>query len=643
LVAFSKTWQPDAASGIDTWLAQPYDTNNYGTTGEMQVGGSGADAPRRGLILPWYDTSSLPVTTVISTAVLSLYCDSEGDTNDYAIGAHRALTQWHEGAQDGNTPAGGENASVYAYRNYNGSVAWGAAGGLAGTDYVATPEASTTITGTGVYFDWDIKSLMQQWVSTTVANYGLWLINTSENTASSRKYFMPSDAIEAKRPKLVVTGLTLPEYVTLTGIYVATDGNDSTGDGSITTPYLTISKAASVVAAGQTIFVRSGTYTEAVTIDADGTAEAPITLRNYPGETVVIDGGGTLPESYTGLITVNGDYVTVRGLQITNSAFWATGVYGQHCTLSYLTAYSNTHAGLLAFGDYSTIEYSTAYRNSMDNYQGALANEGGWGTGITLCRVSHGTPVNHGTIRHCTAYENWGEGISTFESNYTTIEDNVSYDNYSTNYYLSDSVDAVLQRNLAYNTPGGYMHGDEPDEWNYHYGAGGSNVGILVGNEGYTPALARLQILNNIVYGCNRNIYVGSNVIDTLIAYNTVVSSTYLAEMVFNSNLQAITVTNNIAMATDDIAMVSAGDQTHVTYSYNNWSKSAPAYASGTGDVVGDPFFSAAGSVYTAPYYHLTASSPGISHAIAISQTTEDYFQVARDANPDIGASEWVP
>ncbi|MDR2963457.1 MAG: RICIN domain-containing protein, partial [Bacteroidales bacterium] len=45
-------------------------------------------------------------------------------------------------------------------------------------------------------------------------------------------------------------------------IYVATDGNDNTGDGSSSKPYRTIAKAASVVTAGTTVLVRAGTYVE---------------------------------------------------------------------------------------------------------------------------------------------------------------------------------------------------------------------------------------------------------------------------------------------------------------------------------------------------------------------------------------------
>ena len=42
--------------------------------------------------------------------------------------------------------------------------------------------------------------------------------------------------------------------------YVATNGNDTTGTGSITAPYASIIKAQSYVVAGDTVYVRGGTY-----------------------------------------------------------------------------------------------------------------------------------------------------------------------------------------------------------------------------------------------------------------------------------------------------------------------------------------------------------------------------------------------
>jgi len=52
-----------------------------------------------------------------------------------------------------------------------------------------------------------------------------------------------------------------------TKLYVATTGNDGTGDGSAGAPYLTIAKGVSEASSGDTVYIVSGTYNINATID----------------------------------------------------------------------------------------------------------------------------------------------------------------------------------------------------------------------------------------------------------------------------------------------------------------------------------------------------------------------------------------
>jgi hypothetical protein len=74
-------------------------------------------------------------------------------------------------------------------------------------------------------------------------------------------------------------------------IHVATTGNDATNNGSSSSPYLTIGKAASLAQAGDEILVHAGTYREWVKPPRGGTSETQrITYRAAPGEQVFIKG-----------------------------------------------------------------------------------------------------------------------------------------------------------------------------------------------------------------------------------------------------------------------------------------------------------------------------------------------------------------
>lgn len=73
--------------------------------------------------------------------------------------------------------------------------------------------------------------------------------------------------------------------------YVAPNGSDTLGTGTIGSPYKTIQKAFNVATPGDLIQVRGGTYRENVTLNGkSGNAGNPITLKSYLGEQVILSG-----------------------------------------------------------------------------------------------------------------------------------------------------------------------------------------------------------------------------------------------------------------------------------------------------------------------------------------------------------------
>ena len=73
--------------------------------------------------------------------------------------------------------------------------------------------------------------------------------------------------------------------------YVATTGSDS-GNGSEASPFKTIAYAVSKMVAGDTTYVKGGTYSEGLILfSKSGAPGAPITLMNAPGERPVINFG----------------------------------------------------------------------------------------------------------------------------------------------------------------------------------------------------------------------------------------------------------------------------------------------------------------------------------------------------------------
>lgn len=65
------------------------------------------------------------------------------------------------------------------------------------------------------------------------------------------------------------------------------DSREGTGDA----PWRTIDHAVKHLRAGDTLYLRGGVYYENVYLALAGAPENPITIRGYPGETAIIDGG----------------------------------------------------------------------------------------------------------------------------------------------------------------------------------------------------------------------------------------------------------------------------------------------------------------------------------------------------------------
>jgi hypothetical protein len=132
-------------------------------------------------------------------------------------------------------------------------------------------------------------------------------------------YGAGSSGAQVAAPDLAVRppgGLLAPQASVY---YVATTGSDA-NRGTFTRPWRTIRKAADTLQAGDTVYIRAGTYRERVLPQNSGSAGQYITYAAYRGETVTIDGSGIAVPEYSGLFDLAGrSYIVVSGLRVMNS------------------------------------------------------------------------------------------------------------------------------------------------------------------------------------------------------------------------------------------------------------------------------------------------------------------------------------
>lgn len=119
-------------------------------------------------------------------------------------------------------------------------------------------------------------------------------------------------------------------------IYVSKNGNDTTGDGSAGSPYLTVSKAITVATAGTTIFIFPGTYAENLTFKVGVNLTCPVQYGVYIVGNHTATGTGTIISDNIILQNASsassGTTLTVSGSTAINLQFY--GSYINSASLS---------------------------------------------------------------------------------------------------------------------------------------------------------------------------------------------------------------------------------------------------------------------------------------------------------------------
>jgi hypothetical protein len=444
-------------------------------------------------------------------------------------------------------------------------------------------------------------------------------------------------------PKLLHVTETHQVYLPLVQVsgpaYYVSPLGDDLNPGTYEFPWRTITKAANTVIPGDRVYIREGIYYEWVVIRQSGTMDKPIRFFAFPGESPVIDGNKQYPGAGEGLLSIHGDWVEIVGLEVVNSAYWGIVLFGEHDTATSVYSHHNWKSGIYINGDYGTVQNSLVWRNSLINEYG---NGPSASSALVSSRDISDGITEYAIMRRNVVWENWGQGINAYESDHVTIEDNISHDNWNTNIYISDATNILCQRNFVYMNPSSIMNGY------------GDNVGIMMGDERYTPPSANIQVINNIAYGNHANYFwwqgvQGGGMNNVLIANNTFVNGIGQlnlgdANVIINSGDHInVRFEDNLVRQDGILPVIDTITQPGVMFSNNLWSKIPDSDASGPGDIIGDPRLLEVGSPFMPDWFRLLEFSPAIGHALSLPEVLVDYFGYWRDSTPDLGAVEYIP
>ncbi|HET6558199.1 MAG TPA: right-handed parallel beta-helix repeat-containing protein, partial [Prolixibacteraceae bacterium] len=201
--------------------------------------------------------------------------------------------------------------------------------------------------------------------------------------------------------------------------YVSPTGN-STNSGTLENPWKLINSSVNKLKAGDTLYVRAGTYAERIRIAVSGTASAPVTLATYPGENPVIDGSTLSMGIWDVIVEIVGSYINVSGLEVANSKGRGIAISSNagthHATLSNMNVHHNWMEGIVNYGKYTIVQDSRIWQNVRVNSATPGTPGSGLGTwpgGFVMGQygTNLSTPCTGSVYRRNVVYNNWGEGL----------------------------------------------------------------------------------------------------------------------------------------------------------------------------------------------------------------------------------------
>jgi hypothetical protein len=214
--------------------------------------------------------------------------------------------------------------------------------------------------------------------------------------------------------------------------YVATTG-DNGAAGTIAAPWATWHYAFNQLTAGDTLYIRGGTYTPASTnvsgayfgarvSNIDGTANDPIVVLNYPGEVPILSGASITEDGeHVGAFWTLCSYWVLKGLIIQSVPQHATGdpvhglyvIYSDNFTIeNCITRYNGgVGTGII----YECDDITLINCDSHHNYDPYTVSPGAYGNadGFELAENLAGSVI---TLSGCRSWDNSDDGFDCWES-----------------------------------------------------------------------------------------------------------------------------------------------------------------------------------------------------------------------------------
>ncbi len=306
-----------------------------------------------------------------------------------------------------------------------------------------------------------------------------------------------------------ILSILSPKPISSQVYYVAMNGSDN-NPGTEEQPWRTITKAANTLVAGDTVYVKQGTYNERVIPQNSGTPGKYITYAAYSGNNVTIDGTGISIPEWNGLVEIRGkNYIKISGFRIMTSGWVGVFVpkgpsgeaYSNYGGSSYITIEKN-----YIYNTYSSavlMQYGNNY--IVDSNEIVLGNNA-----LSNARVEEIISIQNNVdtfeVKNNHIYNSGqpqygGEGIDAkWNVSNGKIYNNHIHDTKSNGIYVDSWVGSWYWGD---NSQIGHGYARDIDVFNnIIHDTGGSGIAVSTETGGNVD---RINIYNNIAYNNKRN------------------------------------------------------------------------------------------------------------------------------------------
>ncbi|HSD39028.1 MAG TPA: right-handed parallel beta-helix repeat-containing protein [Rhodocyclaceae bacterium] len=324
--------------------------------------------------------------------------------------------------------------------------------------------------------------------------------------------------------------------------YVSPSGSD-TAAGTLAAPWKSITRAQTTAVAGDTVYVRGGTYSikagvntcasqtdtvNAFLLNKSGTASKPITYAAYSGETPVFDFSGMSDDCRIKGFNITASWVTLKGLEVKgvpqhnnlNHESWGVWINGSYNVIERLNVHNIMGAGVFIQNGGNNLVLNT---DSHDNYDPLTSNGAGQSADGFGAHIAAGYPGN--VFRGCRAWSNSDDGfdlINAYSS--VTIENSWAW---SHGYlpgtttpvaagngngfkiggyggvYVSNGVKHTLRQSVAFNNKSAGVYTNHHTVANDYFNNTSYNNGVdfnMLGIDSGGNAVGLGTLRNNIAY-----------------------------------------------------------------------------------------------------------------------------------------------